>query len=60
MHNASTYKKSKDVAVRVSRKSWDTLGEFTKETKLKKKQQFDVLIEEEENRKRKLNGVRSQ
>jgi len=54
MHNAST--KSNDVAVRLSRRAWDQIGEFTKDTKLKKKQQVDVIVEEHAKRRKHLNG----
>ena len=62
MHNASSdknNKKSKDIAVRLSRKTWETIGEFTEKSKLKKKQQVDVLVEEEQDRRKKINGVGS-
>lgn len=60
MHSASKGKKtkSKDVAVRLDRNTWATIGEFTKKTHLKKKAQVDVLVENEKNRLRKIEGVK--
>lgn len=56
MHNASTTKKSTDVSVRLSRTAWDKIGEFTKESKLKKKQQVDVIVEEHDKKRKHIKG----
>jgi RNA:NAD 2'-phosphotransferase (TPT1/KptA family) len=56
MHNASNTKKSNDVSVRLSKYAWDKIGEFTKETKLKKKQQVDAIVEEHDKKRKHLKG----
>jgi hypothetical protein len=57
MHNASNNKKTNDdVSVRLSRKTWDKVGEFTIDSKLKKKQQVDVIVEEHDRIRKSLKG----
>ena len=54
MHNASTTKKS--VSVRVPPKSWEDLGEMAESDRRSKKQQFEVLVDEEKTRRTSFKG----